>query len=221
MDEKRALSVLCYGDSNTYGYNPENGMRYPKNVRWTGILQELLGEEYEVLEEGCNGRTTVFEDPLEGWKKGIDYIKPCLNTHKPVDIVVMMLGSNDLKKTFHASAQEIADGAKQIVLVIKEFCKEKQGFVPQILLVAPPVIGNDICEGNFRYSFDETSITRSNEFGILYEKVAKECGCLFLNAGTVVELSPVDSLHLSAKAHEKLGNAIGKIINSNFFEKRC
>lgn len=91
-------TVLCYGDSNTYGYNPVNGLRYPQDVRWPGKLQSLLGNGYQIIEEGCNGRTTVFDDPLEGWKNGLDYLRPCLNSHKPVDIVILMLGSNDLKK---------------------------------------------------------------------------------------------------------------------------
>ena len=118
-------TILCYGDSNTYGYNPVNGLRYPKDVRWTGVLQKLLGEQYAVIEEGCNGRTTVFEDIAEPWKAGLGYLKPCLNTHKPIDFVIMMLGSNDLKRMFHASAKEIADGAEQLVSIIKEFTKEK------------------------------------------------------------------------------------------------
>ena len=142
-------TILCYGDSNTYGYNPVNGLRYPKDVRWTGVLQKLLGEQYAVIEEGCNGRTTVFEDIAEPWKAGLGYLKPCLNTHKPIDFVIMMLGSNDLKRMFHASAKEIADGAEQLVSIIKEFTKEKQGFMPKVILVSPPEIGADIATSEF------------------------------------------------------------------------
>ena len=127
MKMTEMITVLCYGDSNTYGYNPSNGFRYPPDVRWTGRLQRLLGEGYHVVEEGCNGRTTVYDDPLEGWKNGIDYLKPCLNSHKPVDIVILMLGSNDLKEVFHASPEDIANGAAELVKVIREFTQEKQG----------------------------------------------------------------------------------------------
>ena len=128
-------TILCYGDSNTYGYNPANGMRYPKNVRWPGCLGILLGNEYEVIEEGCNGRTTVFDDPIEGWKNGLDYLRPCLNTHKPIDLVIMMLGSNDLKEVFGAEAKDSAAGAATLVDVIIKFTEEKQGFVPKILFI--------------------------------------------------------------------------------------
>lgn len=166
-------TILCYGDSNTYGYNPVNGLRYPKDVRWTGVLQKLLGEQYAVIEEGCNGRTTVFEDIAEPWKAGLGYLKPCLNTHKPIDFVIMMLGSNDLKRMFHASAKEIADGAEQLVSIIKEFTKEKQGFMPKVILVSPPEIGADIATSEFARSFDEDAIERSKELPVFYEKIAK------------------------------------------------
>ena len=80
-------TILCYGDSNTYGYNPVTGGRWPEDIRWTGRLQQLLGDEYKVIEEGCNGRTTMYKAPGEGWKSGLEYLKPCLNSHKPVDAV--------------------------------------------------------------------------------------------------------------------------------------
>lgn len=200
-------TILCYGDSNTYGYNPVNGLRYPKDVRWTGVLQKMLGEEYEVIEEGCNGRTTVFEDVAEPWKAGLGYLKPCLNTHKPIDFVIMMLGSNDLKRMFHASAQEIADGAEELVKVIKEFTKEKQGYIPKVVLVSPPEIGKDIAASEFARSFDEDAIIRSRELSVLYERIAKKYGCIFFDAAKVVESSRVDSLHLMPEAHKKLAEA--------------
>ena len=184
-------TILCYGDSNTYGYNPVNGLRYPKGVRWTGVLQKMLGEEYEVIEEGCNGRTTVFEDAKE----------------PPIDFVIMMLGSNDLKRMFHASAQEIADGAEELVKVIKEFTKEKQGYIPKVVLVSPPEIGKDIANSEFARSFDEDAIIRSRELSVLYERIAKKYGCIFFDAAKVVESSRVDSLHLMPEAHKKLAEA--------------
>ncbi|MBP5750732.1 MAG: acylhydrolase, partial [Firmicutes bacterium] len=172
-------TILCYGDSNTYGYDPSNGFRYPADVRWTGVLKGLLGPEYTLIEEGCNGRTTVFDDPLEGWKNGLDYLKPCLNSHKPIDIVVMMLGSNDLKDCFGASAAEIADGAGVLVRTIQEFTQLKQGYVPAIVLVSPPYIGSGLNESPFSYAFDDTAIERSHRFAAEYKRVADQYGCVF------------------------------------------
>ena len=208
-------TILCYGDSNTYGYNPVNGLRYPKDVRWTGVLQKLLGEEYEVIEEGCNGRTTVFEDAEEPWKAGIGYLKPCLNTHKPVDFVIMMLGSNDLKRMFHASAKELADGAEELVRIIKEFTKKKQRFIPKIILASPPEIGKGITTSEFARSFDEDAIVRSKELPALYKKIADTQGCIFFDAAKVAESSKVDSLHLMPEAHRKLAEGLYDCIKRN------
>ncbi len=209
------ITVLCYGDSNTYGYNPANGMRYPEDVRWTGRLQKLLGEEYRVIEEGCNGRTTVFDDPIEGWKNGLGYLRPCLNTHKPVDFVILMLGSNDLKEVFHAAPEEIADGAGTLVQVIQEFTKAKQGFVPKIILVSPPEIGKGIRNSNFYGSFYENAIERSREFSRWYRKTAEKYGCIFFDAAKYIKPSVEDSLHLSPEAHRELAEQLYKVLAEN------
>ncbi len=206
------ISVLCYGDSNTYGYNPSDGMRYPESIRWTARLQKLLGTDYKVIEEGCNGRTTIYDDPIEGWKNGYDYLRPCLNSHKPVDIVIMMLGSNDLKEIFHLTPEQIAAGVEKLVKEIIDFTKEKQGFVPKIILVSPPEIGEDISNSPFFGNFSENAIERSREFPKLYKKVADENGCIFVDAASHIKPSVLDSLHLSPEAHEKLAEVFCKVI---------
>ena len=205
-------TILCYGDSNTFGYVPETGMRYPREVRYPGRLQMLLGDDYTVIEEGCNGRTTIHDDPVDGWKNGLDYLRPCLNSHKPVDIVILMLGSNDLKDTFHLTAKEIAEGAGTLVEVIQEFTEEKQGFVPRIILVAPPEIGEGIADSAFYGRFLENAIGRSREFPKWYRRVAEENGCVFVDAASVVKASPVDSLHLSPEGHARLAEEFAHVI---------
>lgn len=205
-------TVLCYGDSNTYGYDPSSGFRYPRDVRYTGRLQMLLGEDYTVIEEGCNGRTTIHDDPIEGWKNGRDYLKPCLNSHKPVDIVILMLGSNDLKRTFHLSAKEIADGAGELVDVIQTFTEEKQGFVPQIILVSPPEIGTGIRTSPFFGSFNEAAIEESRKFPEHYRAVAERYGCIFFNAAEYIYPSEADSLHLMPEAHKVLADKLYEVV---------
>lgn len=205
-------TVLCYGDSNTYGYVPETGMRYPKSVRYPGRLQLLLGDEYAVIEEGCNGRTTIHDDPIDGWKNGLDYLKPCLNSHKPVDIVILMLGSNDLKETFHLTAREIADGAGTLVDVIRSFTAEKQGFVPTIILVSPPEIGTGIRRSPFFGAFSETAVAESGKFPECYQRVADRKGCVFFNAAKYVFPSEFDSLHLTPEGHRVLAEELCKVI---------
>ena len=205
-------SVVCFGDSNTYGHDPATGERLPDEVRWTCLLQKLLGDGYKVIEEGLNGRTTVFDDPNDDWKNGIDYLKPCLNSHKPVDIVILMLGSNDLKEVFHASPEDIANGAAELVKVIREFTQEKQGFIPRILLVSPAEIGEGITHSPFYGSFYENAIGRSREFPKWYQKVAEEYGCEFLDAAEYVQPSRLDSLHFTAEGHAALAEALADAI---------
>ena len=205
-------TVLCYGDSNTYGFNPSNGFRYPESVRWTCLLQKKLGADYKIIEEGCNGRTTVFDDPIEGWKNGLDYLRPCLNSHKPVDIVVMMLGSNEMKEIFHASPEEIAAGAEVLVKDIIDFTSTKQGFVPEIVLVCPPEIGEGISTSPFYGSFYENAIERSRQLPPLYKKVAEDNGCIFVNAADHIKPSTVDSLHLSPEGHSRLAEVLSETI---------
>lgn len=207
-------TVLCYGDSNTYGYNPVNGLRYPQDVRWTGKLQNLLGDDYRIIEEGCNGRTTVFDDPLEGWKNGLGYLRPCLNSHKPVDIVILMLGSNDLKKTFRASAEQIADGAGTLVEVIQAFTREKQGFEPRIILVSPPEIGERICFSPFSGSFSEDAVSRSREFPQHYRRIAEQYHCEFFDAAAYIQPSQADALHLPPESHARLAEELCRAVKA-------
>ncbi len=207
-------TVLCYGDSNTYGYDPSTGFRYPAGVRWTGRLQAILGPDYHEVEEGCNGRTTIFDDPLEGWKNGLGYLKPCLNSHKPVDIVILMLGSNDLKETFGASPREIAEGAGVLVDTIQRFTAEKQGFEPVIVLVSPPEIGEGIHRSPFYGSFYENAIERSRQFPVYYRDVAERFGCVFVNAAEHIQPSKLDSLHLDPQAHARLAEVLADTVRN-------
>ena len=200
------------GDSNTYGYIPETGMRYPRDVRYPGRLQLLLGDDYAVVEEGCNGRTTIHDDPIDGWKNGRDHLKPCLNSHKQVDIVILMLGSNDLKATFHLTAEQIAEGAGELVDVIQSFTAEKQGFVPKIILVSPPEIGTGIRTSPFYGAFFEEAIAESKRFLEYYKAVADAKGCIFFNAAEHIYPSEVDSLHLTPEGHKVLAEKLSEIV---------
>ena len=102
-------TILCYGDSNTWGYDPSSQQRFGPEERWTGVLQKELGMEYRIIEEGLNGRTTVWDDPIEGFKNGMSYLIPCIESHKPFDLITIMLGTNDLKIRFSVSAYDIAE----------------------------------------------------------------------------------------------------------------
>ncbi|MBO4910175.1 MAG: SGNH/GDSL hydrolase family protein [Lachnospiraceae bacterium] len=207
-------TVLCYGDSNTYGYIPRIGMRYPKDVRWTGRLQAMLGDEYIIIEEGCSGRTTVYDDPVEGWKNGLSYLKPCIHSHKPIDIVILALGSNDLKETFHASPEDISKGAETLVEEIQGFSREKQGFEPKIILVSPTEIGEGIRTSDFYGCFMENAISRSKELAHYYKNVADRKGCIFFDAAAFVKPSEEDSLHYTPEGHRIMAEKLFEVVKN-------
>lgn len=205
-------SVVCFGDSNTYGHDPVTMDRLPDSVRWTCLLQKLLGDEFKVIEEGLNGRTTVFDDPNDDWKNGVDYIKGILCTHRPVDYLVIMLGTNDMKTVYNASLEAIADGLNEIVQRAEKVMDLKQGYVPKILIVSPPEISTDILTGPFADSFNEVSIDKSKRLADYYKKVADKHGCGFLDAKQYIRPSVEDGLHLDPNGHKGLAEAIADAI---------
>ena len=200
-------TILCYGDSNTWGYNPRLKSRYSKDERWTGALRKQLGEGYFVIEEGLNGRTTVWDDPIEGeHKNGKTYLFPCLESHAPLDLVVVMLGTNDLKNRFGLSAYDIAKGAETLVQIIQKSGFGQDGQSPKVLLIAPPSLaqlaGTDFAE---MFAGGEE---KSRQLADAYRRVAAEIGCEFLDAGSVIASSPVDAIHIDPEEHQTLAVAV-------------
>lgn len=213
MNDKM-VTIVCFGDSNTHGYNPTDGSRFPREIRWTGRLQQLLGKDYFVVEEGCNGRTTVYGDIEEGWINGMAYLRPCLYSHRMVDYVVMMLGTNDLKESFGASAETIGQGMERLVCETKSFMEEHQGQAPRIILIAPPVLGDRMSESIFADEFTPDSVKKSKELAVIYEKIASRCQCTFLNAADFATVSEEDSLHLGAESHASFATKVYECIQS-------
>ncbi len=206
-------TILCYGDSNTWGSDPETGERFSEEVRWPGVLRRALSEEYHVIEEGLPGRTTVREDPIEGdHKDGRAYLRPCLESHRPVDLVTIMLGTNDLKERFGSSASDIAQGAASLAeMALRSGCGPDGG-APVVLIVAPPPVGRltDMAQ-MFAGSED-----KSREFSGHYRYFAERSGCEFLDAAEVIVSSDVDGIHLDAGEHRKLGEAVAARIGEIF-----
>jgi len=198
--------VLCYGDSNTWGYDPRTATRYPRDVRWTGVLMDALGDTYHIIEEGLNGRTTVWEDPIEGHKNGHTYLVPCLQTHKPLDLVIIMLGTNDLKQRFSVSASDIANGAGVLVNAALRSEAGRDGKAPHVLVIAPPPL-NSGCDLSETFSGGPA---KSQAFSREYRRIADLHGCHFFDAGTVVTSSDVDGVHFDPEGHSALGTALAQ-----------
>jgi lysophospholipase L1-like esterase len=197
-------TVLCYGDSNTWGYEPASGDRFSEDLRWPGVLARELGSEFRVIEEGLNARTTVREDPVEEYKNGKDYLRPCLESHRPLDVVIVALGVNDLKARFFASASDAADGAGILVTIAQRSGAGPDGSPPAVLLMAPPPVGR-LTELAEMFAGAEE---KSRGFARQYRRVAEKYGCELLDAGEQVRASDLDGIHLEVGEHRKLGEAV-------------
>jgi lysophospholipase L1-like esterase len=190
--------------------------RFGPHERWPGVLAAALGDGYRIIEEGLNGRTTVFDDALDPDRNGRTYLPPCLKSHMPLDVVVIMLGTNDLKTRFGASAYEIADGAGRLVEIVQRSGSGPEGGAPQIVLVAPPPIGETSRFGGDdpAYAGSELSwagaIERSKQFAAQYARVAEAYGCGFFDAGSVVATSALDGIHWEADGHRAFGEALAE-----------
>lgn len=210
-------NILCFGDSNTHGSNPDGLIRYNKNERWTGILQNILGyNEYYVIEEGLGGRTTIFNDDIIKYSSGIEYVSGCLMSHKPIDLMIIMLGTNDTKECFNANAYRIGMGLSNLIKEVKLFDMAFRYNNPNILIICPPPILPQIYENSFGEIMGSGCCEKSNELHNHFMKIAKEFDCYYINAGEFVSPSDVDCVHLSAKSHNILANVIYNKINSIF-----
>ena len=215
-------SILCYGDSNTFGHRPTDGQRYPYGVRWTSLLAENLGKDFQVIEAGLNSRTTVIDDEVEKYRNGLKYIEVVVEMNWPLDLVILMLGTNDMKVRYQAQAVDIAEGARSIVREIRRLHQEiRPDWMPQILLVSPLLVGEKIRDGLSDCSEGfggERAYWLSRELAPLYQQVAREEGCHFLDAGSVASAGTADALHLEEEGHRDLAAAMEAKVREIFQE---
>ncbi|GHT68465.1 hydrolase [Spirochaetia bacterium] len=213
-------TILCYGDSNTWGYNPRTQGRYDHKTRWPMVLKRLLNEGapgsaaslddpyWWVEEEGLNGRTSCREDPVEGDKNGLRQLIPILESHKPIDVVAVMLGTNDLKPRFSPLPYDIARGVQRLVIAIQDSRMGPGNTSPKVIMICPPAT---VKSPVFERVFGD-SIELSKKLPPLYSTLAAECGAIYLEAGKYIETSAADGIHLEAEGHRKLAEAVAEIV---------
>ena len=213
-------TVLCFGDSNTWGYNPASytapfPSRHPHDQRWTGVLAQALGSDFRVIEEGQNGRMTVHHDPFNIARRGLDYLPACLESHKPIDVVVMMLGSNDLKTFLNLPPIEVANGAGVLARLILASTAGPGNQAPRLLLLCPPAVGGGPHLPDLAIRvFDGPA--RSHELPRHFEALAASLGCAYLNSQDIVVPSATDGIHLDTSEHAKLGEAVAQAVRRFF-----
>lgn len=207
-------TILCYGDSNTWGYNPDGTGRYPKHIRWTSVLQKELGQDYDVITEGLNGRTTVWDDPVRGeYRNGKKYLLPCLHSHKPIDLVIIFLGSNDLKYRFCVSSHEIAQSVEMLVNIIRKSETGPNMCSPEILvIIPPPVLVPDEAKKFEQLVVEyEKAVSKSKYFPQAFTAVLKD-QCHLIDASKIIKTSEIDGMHLDPESHAILGKEVAKYI---------
>lgn len=200
------ISVLCYGDSNTYGYDPYTSGRYPYEKRWTTILGELLGDRYEVISEGLNGRTTAHDRPGAAWKNGVSSFTACLGTHKPVDYLIIMLGTNDCNDSLGLSAEQIAAGMETLVSTTEKEAPGLQGYIPEMIVTVPAEIRGDLERSPFACEISSAAAQKSHDIGPLYKSIAETHGIRFADASGA-EVSD-DCEHLTEEGHKQLAELL-------------
>lgn len=199
--------IVCYGDSNTWGFKPKKecgenwNMRFDENTRWTGVLQQLMGGEYKIIEEGLNGRTSAFDDPQDDTRNGLKYIATCMQTNMPIDMVIVMLGTNDVKSFFPYTPYVVANGFGRIVKEIRKIDYGKNGKIPEVLVVSPIAINEDAAKGWIGGEFGMDSVKKNAELPVYLEKVAREQGAHFFNIGAYVTADPADGIHMNEQGH--------------------
>lgn len=204
--------IVCFGDSNTHGYcadpgdTADGGNRFNEDERWPCVLQTLLGDGYLCLEEGLSGRTTVFDDPIHGDLAATDYISPCLISHEPVDLLVIMLGTNDVKERFGVNAPAIGVAMQRLIRQAQNtLCWSGKG--ANILVVAPPPIG----EGFFDPVMGEGCRERSLGVAAALKDAAALTGVHFLDAAAC-QFNPIDHMHLTRKGHSQLAHMLAELV---------
>lgn len=205
-------TLLCYGDSNTHGTVPLTALgqfaRYPRGTPWPDVLAARLGQDFTVISEGLPGRTTVHDDPVEGGRRsGLDVLPAILPSHAPLDLMLLMLGTNDLKPRFSVTAAEIARSVERLV-------GEARGILPglDVMVIAPAPV---IAAGVLKDIFQGAEGKQENLSALMAEAAARQ-GCGFFDAGAHVTVSPVDGVHWTPEGHARFGAALAERISEHF-----
>ena len=207
------IRILCYGDSNTWGYiSGSDHQRYGNSERWTKVLANLLGDKFEIIEEGLNSRTLISNDPRPGkeGKNGYEYLIPCLDSHDPIDLVILMLGTNELKYTYNKTPEEIGNLLEEyFVKTILNRKSQMKDSYPKLLIIAPPLVSEETGYGRKENKYVGAP-EKPNKLNDIYKNIAEKYNCYFLsNKGLDVG---IDGVHLTKESHKKLANLLHEMV---------
>ncbi len=212
MEKKR---ILIYGDSNTHGFRVSDGLRFGRHQHWTGVCQDIMAETAEILNEGLNGRLTCFDEEGMTFRNGLAYIEPCIRTHLPLDMVCVMLGTNDLKLPGQ-TAESIAANAARVLAKARDVHDSKYPEnTCKYVLMAPITISGRLADGPFGWEFCSDAPEISKGFRQAFAAEAEHRGFMYFDASRAAEPGPVDGLHLDEENHRRLGEAFAAWLKDN------
>ena len=205
--------IVCYGDSNTYGYDARTGGRFDDDIRWTQVLAQNLGADYLIAEEGVSGRTTVFDDSLNPGLNGLAFLPTLLSTHSPLDLLIIMLGTNDCKERFAANGQNIADGVDRLVRCAKQ--SAVWNTTPRILIIAPILIDPKMYQTpRIGAAMGAFSAEKSHTLPAYLRITAQDNACYYMDCNDVCTVNDIDFMHLDEASHLALGAAVAAQVRS-------
>lgn len=215
-------NILCYGDSNTWGMIPQPiniqrpPQRYPFHLRWTGALQLLLGNNYRIIEEGLNGRTIATNHPIPPDRNGLTYLKPCLYSQSPLDLIILQLGGNELKSAYQCSAKKIAENMTTMIKFIQstQDYANQANACPAILLTSLPSplpIVETYKDDNNQPLFADV-LKKAKKVSCMFREIAASLHCHYINLDNSVTPSTIDGLHLDVEAHATVAQKMHETI---------
>jgi len=202
---KSLKKILCYGDSNTFGYNPTDGSRFDSKTRWTAILQKELGSDYEVINEGMCDRTGFIDNPKGYLFSAQRHFPEMISKIENIDILILAVGTNDLQFKYDISFKQIENGLEKLIAAAKNYTK-------RIIIIPPVILDNNILKGNFNFQFDETSISKSKKVGKIYRKLSNIYGLNYFDLNEFIKPSNIDGLHYDKIGHNIIAEKLAEFI---------
>lgn len=206
-------TLLCYGDSNTYGMTPvprpEHNHRHDYGERWPDVVQDIMGSSWRVIAEGLPGRTTRYDDPIQGgeYRNGLRFLRTILESHQPIDLVAIMLGTNDLKGLYNVDAEEIARSVGMLIGQVQALDVGPECSMPDVLVLSPLPIKEERCPREF---FGGGRISR--QLAPALARVAARYKVHFMDLASIAEVDGEDGVHFSVAQHAKIGQAIAEFL---------
>ena len=201
--------ILCYGDSNTFGYNPVDGSRFDKKTRWTALLQENLGSDYEIIEEGMCDRTGIADNDKGFLYSAQRHFPKIITKAIDIDLLILAIGTNDLQFKYDLTIHQFENGLEQLIVTAKNN-------VRRVILIPAVILNDNVLEGSFNFQFDSTSISKSKKVGKIYRKLSNLYGLDYFDLNDFVKPSNVDGLHYDSEGHKIISAKLCDYIKSIF-----